>query len=70
MSTERSSTSKDQTANERRGAPLVQPWPVAGQIGTTVLGTMLSGNGVYVKDAEGRNLIKGPITAPLIFPHP
>ena len=60
MATERSSTSNDQGASGKRGTPLVQPWPVAGQIGTTVLDTMLSGNGVYVKDAQGRNLIDGP----------
>jgi adenosylmethionine-8-amino-7-oxononanoate aminotransferase len=60
MSTERSSTSNNQGASDDRGTPLVQPWPLAGQIGTTVLGPMLSGDGVYVKDAEGRNLIDGP----------
>lgn len=60
MPTERSSTSNDQGASDNRGTPLVQPWPVAGHIGTTVLGTILSGDGVYVKDALGRNLIDGP----------
>jgi adenosylmethionine-8-amino-7-oxononanoate aminotransferase len=41
-------------------APLVQPWPRAAGIGTTSLGRILSGDGVYVEDADGRRLIDGP----------
>ncbi len=41
-------------------APLVQPWPLAGGVGTTRLGRILSGDGVYVEDAHGRRLIDGP----------
>lgn len=41
-------------------APLVQPWPRAGGIGATSLGPIISGDGVYVKDAQGRPLIDGP----------
>ncbi len=41
-------------------APLVQPWPLASGIGATSLGRILSGDGVYVEDAQGRRLIDGP----------
>jgi adenosylmethionine-8-amino-7-oxononanoate aminotransferase len=60
QSTVRSNESNDQAASENQGTPLVQPWPLAGGIGTTLLGTILSGDGVYVRDAHGRNLIDGP----------
>jgi len=40
--------------------PLVQPWPLAGNIGRTALGEILSGDGAYVTDAHGRRLIDGP----------
>jgi adenosylmethionine-8-amino-7-oxononanoate aminotransferase len=60
QSTARFSSSNDQGPGEDPSTPLVQPWPVAGHIGTTALGTILSGNGVYVRDAHGRSLIDGP----------
>src|ERR1043166_5931679 len=45
---------------EEKPVALVQPWPVAGSIGTTHLGPIISGEGVYVRDAQGRRLIDGP----------
>lgn len=39
---------------------LVQPWPVAGEIGAEARGAIASGDGIYVVDAEGRRLIDGP----------
>jgi adenosylmethionine-8-amino-7-oxononanoate aminotransferase len=39
---------------------LIQPWPVAGQIGAEARGLLTSGDGIYVVDAEGRRLIDGP----------
>ncbi|WP_075292117.1 aminotransferase [Pararhizobium arenae] len=39
---------------------LVQPWPVAGEIGDEARGGIRSGEGIYVIDGEGRRLIDGP----------
>jgi adenosylmethionine-8-amino-7-oxononanoate aminotransferase len=39
---------------------LVQPWPTAGEIGAEARGGIVSGEGIYVVDAEGRRLIDGP----------
>lgn len=39
---------------------LVQPWPVAGEIGAEARGGIRSGEGIYVVDGEGRKLIDGP----------
>src|SRR6218665_1721568 len=39
---------------------LVQPWPVAGEIGAEARGGIRSGEGIYVIDSEGRKLIDGP----------
>ncbi|MDQ0321036.1 adenosylmethionine-8-amino-7-oxononanoate aminotransferase [Pararhizobium capsulatum DSM 1112] len=39
---------------------LVQPWPVAGEIGAEARGGIRSGEGIYVIDGEGRKLIDGP----------
>ena len=39
---------------------LVQPWPVAGQIGQESRGLITSGDGVYVTDHRGARLIDGP----------
>ncbi|HEV7254933.1 MAG TPA: aminotransferase [Mesorhizobium sp.] len=39
---------------------LVQPWPVAGQIGDEARGLITSGDGVYVTDGHGARLIDGP----------
>nr|WP_245294939.1 aminotransferase [Pararhizobium antarcticum] len=39
---------------------LVQPWPTAGDIGAEARGGMVSGDGIYVTDSEGRRLIDGP----------
>ena len=39
---------------------LVQPWPVAGEIGAEARGGICSGEGIYVVDGEGRKLIDGP----------
>ena len=39
---------------------LIQPWPVAGSIGTDALGLITAGEGVHITDAEGRRLIDGP----------
>lgn len=47
-------------SGEFRVTPLLHPWPLAGNIGRTALGTIVSGDGVYVKDANGRRLIDGP----------
>lgn len=41
-------------------APLLQPWPSSGSIGAEMRGLLLSGDGVYVQDAEGRRLLDGP----------
>ncbi|MDW5313044.1 aminotransferase [Rhizobium sp. PL01] len=39
---------------------LVQPWPTAGEIGAEARGGIVSGDGIYVTDGEGRRLIDGP----------
>lgn len=39
---------------------LVQPWPTAGEIGAEARGGIVSGDGIYVVDSEGRKLIDGP----------
>jgi len=39
---------------------LVQPWPVAGGIGTTLKEIISAGDGVYVYDDKGNRLIDGP----------
>ena len=39
---------------------LVQPWPYAGQIGDEARGLVGDGDGIYIRDAEGRRLIDGP----------
>lgn len=39
---------------------LVQPWPTAGEIGAEARGGIVSGDGIYVTDSEGRRLIDGP----------
>ncbi len=39
---------------------LVQPWPTAGEIGAEARSGILSGDGIYVIDSEGRRLIDGP----------
>lgn len=39
---------------------LVQPWPTAGEIGAEARGGIVSGDGIYVVDGEGRRLIDGP----------
>ena len=39
---------------------LVQPWPTAGEIGAEARGGLVSGDGIYVIDGEGRKLIDGP----------
>lgn len=39
---------------------LVQPWPTAGEIGAEARGGIVSGEGIYVIDSEGRRLIDGP----------
>ena len=39
---------------------LVQPWPYAGQIGDEARGLVGDGEGIYIRDAEGRRLIDGP----------
>jgi adenosylmethionine-8-amino-7-oxononanoate aminotransferase len=39
---------------------LVQPWPTAGEIGAEARGGIVSGDGIYVIDSEGRRLIDGP----------
>ena len=39
---------------------LVQPWPTAGEIGAEARGGIVSGDGIYVVDGEGRKLIDGP----------
>ncbi len=39
---------------------LVQPWPTAGEIGAEARGGIVSGEGIYVVDGEGRKLIDGP----------
>jgi adenosylmethionine-8-amino-7-oxononanoate aminotransferase len=39
---------------------LVQPWPTSGEIGAEARGFLESGDGIYVTDAQGRQLIDGP----------
>lgn len=39
---------------------LVQPWPMAGQIGDETRGLITSGDGIYVTDQRGARLIDGP----------
>jgi adenosylmethionine-8-amino-7-oxononanoate aminotransferase len=39
---------------------LVQPWPVSGSIGAEARGFLESGDGIYVTDSAGRQLIDGP----------
>jgi adenosylmethionine-8-amino-7-oxononanoate aminotransferase len=39
---------------------LVQPWPVSETIGAEARGFIESGDGIYVTDAQGRQLIDGP----------
>src|SRR5437868_15035943 len=39
---------------------LVQPWPIAETIGAEARGLIESGDGIYVTDAMGRQLIDGP----------
>ncbi|MET0907331.1 MAG: aminotransferase [Tardiphaga sp.] len=39
---------------------LVQPWPFAGQIGNEARGLIEGGDGIYIKDGDGRKLIDGP----------
>ena len=39
---------------------LVQPWPVAGQIGEEARGLIGEGDGIYVTDQAGNRLIDGP----------
>lgn len=45
---------------ETASAHLIQPWPVAGEIGAESRGGIVSGNGIYVTDIEGRRQIDGP----------
>ena len=55
-------TSEAMIRNYREGepAPLVQPWPSAGSMGAEMRGLLLSSDGIYVRDEEGRPLIDGP----------
>ncbi|HTV69443.1 MAG TPA: aminotransferase [Rhizobiaceae bacterium] len=39
---------------------LVQPWPFAGSVGTEARSFISEGEGIYIRDAEGRRLIDGP----------
>ena len=39
---------------------LVQPWPLAGTIGNEARSFIGSGEGIYITDGEGRQLIDGP----------
>jgi adenosylmethionine-8-amino-7-oxononanoate aminotransferase len=39
---------------------LIQPWPVAGGIGSEARTPIARGEGIYVTDGEGRRLIDGP----------
>lgn len=39
---------------------LIQPWPMAGEIGAETRGLIGSGDGIYVTDDTGRRLIDGP----------
>lgn len=45
---------------EKAKAHLIQPWPVAGEIGAEARSGIVAGNGIYVTDSEGRRLIDGP----------
>eukprot|EP01035_Chromulina_nebulosa_P016072 gene16072-21306_t len=45
---------------ETAKAHLIQPWPVAGEIGAEARGGIIGGDGIYVTDIEGRKLIDGP----------
>ncbi len=45
---------------ETARAHLIQPWPVAGEIGAEARSGIIAGDGIYVTDIEGRRLIDGP----------
>jgi adenosylmethionine-8-amino-7-oxononanoate aminotransferase len=39
---------------------LIQPWPVAGEIGAETRSLIGKGDGIYITDGEGKRLIDGP----------
>lgn len=39
---------------------LIQPWPLAGSVGTEARSLIESGEGIYIADGEGNRLIDGP----------
>ncbi|UJW77119.1 aminotransferase [Rhizobium sp. SL42] len=54
-----SATERQEFVDAAKGH-LIQPWPVAGEIGAEARGGIVGGNGIYVTDIEGRRLIDGP----------
>lgn len=52
----------DETRTYRDGdpAPLIQPWPSSGSMGAEMRGLLTGSDGIYVRDADGRQLIDGP----------
>ncbi|MCV3242900.1 aminotransferase [Mesorhizobium sp. ZC-5] len=47
-------------AVERAKRHLVQPWPLAGSIGTEARALIGEGEGIYITDGDGKQLIDGP----------
>lgn len=45
---------------ERAARHLVQPWPIAGEIGAESRTVVNDGEGIYIHDADGKRLIDGP----------
>ncbi len=62
MAVRKMPVARDAARNDREGnpAPLVQPWPSSGSMGAEVRGMLTGSDGVYVRDADGRQLIDGP----------
>lgn len=54
----RSTDARDSVALAERH--LIQPWPVAGHVGAEARGLVSDGDGIYIRDADGRRLIDGP----------
>ncbi|MGB6119380.1 MAG: aminotransferase [Mesorhizobium sp.] len=50
----------DGDVTQRAKRHLVQPWPVAGEIGTEARTLIGEGEGIYIHDAHGKRLIDGP----------
>jgi adenosylmethionine-8-amino-7-oxononanoate aminotransferase len=54
------SASSDDDLIDTARRHLIQPWPVAGSIGSDALGMIGNGDGIHITDGHGRRLIDGP----------